>query len=162
MGSGGYRPGGGRPKGVRDSKPRKGTAAQLEAEKIQQMLELGMKAKAKFYQEFLIRVSKGEKLTLAEKNMMDKLAIELASGLKGEKPVEEAEKLDPLTYMLRVMNDPNETDKARRDRLAIAAAPYIHPKAGETEGKKDAKMERAKEAGRGKFQAGRPPIALVK
>lgn len=162
MGSGGYRAGGGRPRGSKDTKPRKGTEAQAEAEKIKQMLALGTKAKAKFYQEFLIRVSKNEKLTLAEKNMMDKLAVELASELDGERPAADAEKLDPLTYMLRVMNDPNETDKTRRDRLAIAAAPYIHPKAGENEGKKDAKAERAREAGKGRFAPSKAPLALVK
>jgi hypothetical protein len=33
----------------------------------------------------------------------------------------------PLQYMLRVMRDP-ETPAARRDAMAIAAAPYIHSK----------------------------------
>lgn len=31
----------------------------------------------------------------------------------------------PLAYMLEVMNDP-EADAARRDRMAIAAAPFMH------------------------------------
>lgn len=33
----------------------------------------------------------------------------------------------PLQYMLRVMRDPNAGDK-RRDAMAMAAAPYVHPK----------------------------------
>jgi hypothetical protein len=33
----------------------------------------------------------------------------------------------PLEYMLRVMRDP-EAPEARRDAMAIAAAPYIHSK----------------------------------
>jgi hypothetical protein len=33
----------------------------------------------------------------------------------------------PLDYMLRVMRDP-EAQPARRDAMAIAAAPYVHPK----------------------------------
>lgn len=33
----------------------------------------------------------------------------------------------PIQYMLRVMNDPN-AEKPRRDDMAKAAAPYIHPK----------------------------------
>jgi hypothetical protein len=33
----------------------------------------------------------------------------------------------PLQYMLDVVND-ETADPARRDKLAIAAAPYIHPK----------------------------------
>lgn len=55
----------------------------------------------------------------------------------------------PLEYMLRVINDPN-TDDLRRDRLAVAAAPYLHPKAGEA-GKKEIKQDAAKAVG----QAGR-------
>jgi len=159
---GGYRPGGGRPKGVKDSKPRKGTEAQVEAEKIRQMLALGTKAKAKFYQEFLIRVSKNEKLTLAEKNMMDKLAVELAANVAGEQPLAEAEKLDPLSYGLKIMNDPNEP-KDRRDRMAIALLPYLHPRKGEAgTGKKDEQGDRAATAAKGKFKTGRAPLALVK
>jgi hypothetical protein len=33
----------------------------------------------------------------------------------------------PLEYMLAVMRDPN-VDPDRRDRMATAAAPYIHPR----------------------------------
>src|SRR5215831_115582 len=43
-------------------------------------------------------------------------------------------KATPLEYMLAVMQDPT-ADALRRDRMAIAAAPYVHPRAGET-GKK--------------------------
>ena len=71
------------------------------------------------------------------------------------------EKLTPLEYMLKVMNDPNE-DKDMRARMAQAAAPYIHPKAGESKGKKDEKADRAKRAGGGKFAAGAPPLRVVK
>jgi hypothetical protein len=35
--------------------------------------------------------------------------------------------LKPLQYMLDVMNDP-KIDPTRRDRMAIAAAPYCHPR----------------------------------
>jgi phage terminase small subunit len=72
-----------------------------------------------------------------------------------------AENLTPLEYMLRVMNDPTES-KERRDRLAVAAAPFVHARKGEGEGKKEGKSDRAKEAAMGKFKAGRPPLALVK
>lgn len=33
----------------------------------------------------------------------------------------------PLDYQLRVMRDPT-VDHDRRDKMAIAAAPYVHPK----------------------------------
>lgn len=169
MASGGYRPGSGPTKGTKyktkkTSKPRKMTKAQAEAEKIRQMLTLGTKAKAKFYQEFLIRVSKGDKLSLAEKKMMDDIAIELAEEL-GEEVVDKGElgTLTPLEYMLNIMNDPDEKDKLRKDRMAVSAAPYMHPRKGEMgTGKKDEKGERAKSAARGKFSPSRPPLALVK
>ena len=71
-----------------------------------------------------------------------------------------AENLDPLTYMLRVMNDPT-ADKERRDRMAVAAAPYCHDRKGEG-GKKDERAERAARAASGKFAPGSPPIRVVK
>lgn len=33
----------------------------------------------------------------------------------------------PLQYMLRVMRDPNAS-QSRRDNMAMAAAPYVHPR----------------------------------
>ncbi|MFH2018842.1 MAG: hypothetical protein ABII98_02515, partial [bacterium] len=98
------------------------------------MLAYGTKARARFYQEFLLRVSKGEKLSIAEKKLMEKLGQELAAEVDGEpEKVGTAEELDPLTYMLKIMNDPNE-DKEARARMAIAAAPYCHPRKGEGAG----------------------------
>jgi len=35
--------------------------------------------------------------------------------------------ITPLEYMLQVLRDPR-ADTARRDQMAIAAAPYIHPR----------------------------------
>jgi hypothetical protein len=161
MGRGGYRPGAGRKKGQKDTKPRKGSAAAVEAEKIKAMLAMGVKAKARFYQEFLIRVSKGDKLSIAEKKLMDKLAGELATETKDNFPNGETEELDPLTYMLKVMNDPNE-DKEMRARMATAAAPYVHARKGEGQGKKDDKADKAKAAGAGKFAPSKPPLKMVK
>jgi len=70
--------------------------------------------------------------------------------------------LDPLSYMLTVMNDP-KADKDRRDRMAIAAAPFCHARATENGGKKQERERRAKEAGFGKFKPSSPPnIKLVK
>ena len=163
MARGGYRPNAGRKKGQKDTKPRKGTPAQVEAEQIRQMLLLGTKAKAKFYQEFLIRVSKGDKLSLAEKKLMDQLSMDLAKELDdGSSESCETEKLDPLTYMLRVMNDPKE-DPAVRRQMATAAAPYCHPRKGESgAGKKDEQKGKAEAAGKGRFAPSKPPISLVK
>lgn len=72
-----------------------------------------------------------------------------------------AENLDPLAYMLRVMNDP-KADRDRRDRMAIAAAPFIHPRAN-GKGKKETREERARAAGSGKFKPSSPPnLKLIK
>jgi len=67
----------------------------------------------------------------------------------------------PLDYMLKVLNDPNEADKARKDRMAIAAAPFCHARKGEGAGKKEVTADRAKNAGSGKFKASAPPVLKV-
>jgi hypothetical protein len=61
----------------------------------------------------------------------------------------------PLEYLLAVMNDP-AADPLRRDRMAKAAAPFLHPKAGAS-GKKNAAHEAAAKAGQGKFKPGMAP-----
>jgi len=63
----------------------------------------------------------------------------------------------PLQYMLDVMNDNSETDNARRDRMAQAAAPYMHSRRGEKSSKKDDRNKRAKDASKGKFSPSAPP-----
>jgi len=78
------------------------------------------------------------------------------------KPGGKAEKLNPLEYMLNVMND-ELADKNRRDKMAIACAPFIHSRKGEGLGKKDEASERAKTAGAGRFSASASPkLAVVK
>ena len=42
----------------------------------------------------------------------------------------------PLEYMLTVMND-READAVRRDRMAIAAAPFVYARPGDTGKKED-------------------------
>lgn len=66
----------------------------------------------------------------------------------------------PLDYMLAVMND-TTADPSRRDRMAIAAAPFVHGKIPEG-GKKNAAQDAAKDVSAGKFKAAEPPkLALV-
>ncbi len=70
--------------------------------------------------------------------------------------------LDPLAFMLKIMNDPNE-DADRRARMAIAAAPFVHSRPTEDKGKKQDQENKARVAGSGKFRASAPPqIKLVK
>lgn len=55
----------------------------------------------------------------------------------------------PLDYMLDVMNDPG-ADDGRRDRMAIAAAPYVHARADAAKlGKKEEAEQEALTAKRG-------------
>jgi hypothetical protein len=49
-----------------------------------------------------------------------------------------AEGLTPLTYMLQVLRDETQ-DHARRDDMAKAAAPYVHPRLSSIEAR--AKVE---------------------
>lgn len=67
----------------------------------------------------------------------------------------EHKEMTPLEYMLAVMNDPN-AEESRRDRMSIAAAPFVHPRAGEV-GKKEKKAEAAHEAAQGRFRPAEPP-----
>ena len=55
--------------------------------------------------------------------------------------------LTPLEYMLAVMRDEG-ADQVRRDRMAMAAAPYCHPRMVEDQrvGKKEVRKEKAKAA----------------
>lgn len=68
----------------------------------------------------------------------------------------------PLGYMIEVMNDPN-ADEARRDKMAIAAAPFMHPRMADNRfGKRDGEKEAAARAGKtGKFAAPAAPKLVV-
>lgn len=82
----------------------------------------------------------------------------VATGLdlpEGESPGDK----EPLAYMLSVMNDPN-ADASRRDRMAVAAAPFLHKKLGEG-GKKDNAKDSAEKAGTGRFAPAAAPPRLV-
>lgn len=55
----------------------------------------------------------------------------------------------PLDYMLAVIRDPTAT-QTRRDRMAVAAAPYCHARMADVvKGKKDQQTEQAWMAGVG-------------
>jgi len=62
------------------------------------------------------------------------------------RPVKSSSDMLPLDYMLAVMRD-SQADEARRDRMACAAAPFIHEKAADNKlGKKEQREEAAKQA----------------
>lgn len=68
---------------------------------------------------------------------------------KEQKIVKKSAKLEkktPLDYMLDVMNS-EDVDDDRRDKMAIAAAPYVHERAADKKlGKKEQKLQDAKNA----------------
>lgn len=69
--------------------------------------------------------------------------------------------LTPLEYMLSVMND-DDQEPTRRDRMAMAAAPYVHARASDVApGKKEQKQEAAEKVAAGKFAPrGGPRLAV--
>lgn len=157
MSRGGSRATAGRKKGQKDKKPRKGSPAYIEDEKLKKLLSLRIKAKAKTYQDFLLRVSQGEKLSVTEKRLMDKIGNELAEETKDQKSKKGKLNLDAAEFLRTVWNDP-DVDMS----LRIKAAEVICKESSGPKGKKDEKAEKAKSAGQGRFQSGKPPIALVK
>ncbi len=62
----------------------------------------------------------------------------------------------PLEFLLSVMNDNSLDDKLRLD-AAKTAAQYVHPKKGESSGKKEEAEAKAKAAASGKFGRREPP-----
>jgi hypothetical protein len=162
MASGGYRANAGRKKGQKDRKPRKLTEEQQETEQIKQLLSLGVKAKAKFYQEFLIRVAnkdgKQKPLSIVEKRMMNALDEDLKANITDGNSQVEFSDYEATEFLRVVWNDP-KIDMALRIRAAEIIVRGAAEKPG---GKKDDKKDRAEEAGRGKFAPSKPPLALVK
>ena len=79
-----------------------------------------------------------------------------------EKPRKSLGGLSPLEYMLTVMND-RLVDEARRDKMAIAAAPYVHGRADAVApGKKEQRQENAQRASSGgKFGVPTAPKLIV-
>lgn len=158
MSSGGLRIGAGRKKGSLDKKPRKVTKKSDKA-KIQELLKLGAKAKARMYQDFLLRISQGEKLSIAEKKMMVGLGEELAKDLTPEeKPADgTTDDLEAADYLRKVWND-TSIDPA----LRIRAAEIFVRGDGEKKGKKEEKSDKAKTAGEGKFASMANRLRVVK
>ena len=87
---------------------------------------------------------------------------------KGEEPIQvevrrgTGKYLTPLEYMEAVIND-DDADVNRRDRMAVAAAPYRHPRASEVEpGKKERRQANAvKAAAEGRFSEPVTPKLIV-
>lgn len=69
--------------------------------------------------------------------------------------------MTPLEYALQVMNDPREP-KERRDRLCVAAMPFVHTKKGESGKRESTKDDATRAATSGKFATpNAPKLAVV-
>ncbi|HEJ1780522.1 TPA: terminase small subunit [Pseudomonas aeruginosa] len=67
---------------------------------------------------------------------------------------------DPLVWLVNLMNEPRAKVFDRRS-AAQKAVDFFHGKKGEM-GKKEQKAEAAKQAGKGKFGQGKPPLSVVR
>lgn len=77
-------------------------------------------------------MAKGLKTGGRQKGSRNKASVAKAAAVQ-------ASGLTPLDYMLALMRDEN-ADPTRRDDMARAAAPYIHPKLASLEAKVDASV----------------------
>jgi hypothetical protein len=69
--------------------------------------------------------------------------------------------MTPLEYMLEVMND-EAVDPSRRDRMAIAAAPFVHARAeAAPDGKKAQQQANAEKIATGRFAPRQGPRLAV-
>ena len=158
MAKGGYRAGSGRPKGVKEIKPRRNKVVrQTDDENIKRMLALGLEAKTTLYQEFIDRVKKGETLSIVEKRMMEGIGKALVDELDANRMKAEPENLGADEFLKGVWNNP-----AVDISLRIRAAEVVFRSTADAKGKKEIKEDRAKGAVQGKFAPSKQPIALVK
>ncbi len=162
---GGYRPGAGRKKGsklTKPQKPRSKSQHDIDREQIRALLATGIKAKAKIYQDFLVKISKNEPLTMPEKQLMVKLGAELVAEVKEDTHIEgyNPEDAKSKDYLERLLADPG-TDQETKIRIANILLPYQYPRLSDGIGKKDEKEDRARIAGAGRFRASAPPVLKI-
>jgi len=67
---------------------------------------------------------------------------------------------DPRDFLVAVMNEQAAEPRLRVD-AAKALMPYIHGKVAD-QGKKEAVADAAKQAGKGRYARGKPPLTIVK
>ena len=89
---------------------------------------------------------------LAAKHGCSEGAIRRRAKAEGWTRTAAHEPQSPLGYMLSVMNDP-DANARRRDRMAVAAAPFVHSRASD-QGKKGQRQEDADRAAQGDSEWG--------
>lgn len=104
------------------------------------------------------RAKRKVKKPKAEKRVQPPAAPEVPADIADEAVAADA---TPLDYMLQIMRSAN-VEAARRDRMAIAAAPFVHPRReGEAPGKRKVAADAATVAAKGRFAAPAAPLKLV-
>jgi hypothetical protein len=74
----------------------------------------------------------------------------------------EKAKVKPLDFWFYILDHPERFNEKTRMQAAYYLAPYVHPKASGSMGKKEDLAERAKKVGAGKFSSGPAPLKAVK
>jgi len=139
MARGGYRPGAGRPK-------------MSEAEKAERAIlrAAGLLPTTK-------RAGKVKPKVKSKKAVTPAAPPEIPADVKDDAATAN---MTPLDYMLQVMRS-STVEAARRDRMAIAAAPFVHARReGQAPGKRELAGEAASKAA-SKFKPGAAPLKLV-
>lgn len=164
---GGYRSGGGRPKGSRDKKPRKRPDGGAPAKpgwknqvplvedskaRIKKLLEAALTVKAKAFYNLVDKMAKGEALSAVEIKNLTILERELFEAVGDA----QSEECSPEDFLIRVV----QGEKATQEQIR-AAEVLLRKKSGWM-GKKEQREERAKKAQEGKFAAGPAPLQRVK
>lgn len=144
MARGGYRPGSGPPKGTKYRPRVVSTDKPKVVKKVKGNPAVPVKKKS------VVAGKKAVAEVIAPVQIIKGVPDDIAKEAK-------AENLDPLTYMLRVMNDPS-ADVARRDRMSVSASPFCHARKGEGAGKRQTKDDNAKAASSGRFAPSMPPV----
>lgn len=137
---------------------------QEDAAKIKDMLSIDfdVRKKAQQYSDFLSRIGQGDKLTAAEKKSMAALKKELESRLPSDsEPEVICDSADAKEYLEKLLMNP-KVDRKTKIQISNILLPYQHPRMGEGKGKKQAREDRARQAGAGKFTPGKPPLKVVK
>lgn len=78
-------------------------------------------------------MAKGIKTGGRKKGSRNKATIARENEINGRR-------MSPLAYMLKVMRN-SKADKDRRDRMGVAAAPYVHPRLNSIQGVPDLPVE---------------------
>ena len=121
-----------------------------------EIMELTGLKYAQAYRKYAQKLGIREPKRIVRSKTIGKPPMSHSSSSFSEELNTELEKKDPLQYMLDVMNNPLAPPD-RRDKMAVAAAQYMHKRAGQAS-KKEKIAEKASDTARtSKFTRGEAP-----